>query len=282
MALFDHAGNSALRKRVTLADETRDAFVLFPGEELVDKKPVAPGSRLTLAVSQLPGPSQAAPPDYRLTLTLVGASVTRSFSLNPDRGSWQEREFPLDDLAGQNVTLRIQLENPAAPKSSRPRFALLIGNPRLVEPRPANWLNLILINLDIMPTALELLGVPAPANLEGKSLVPWLKDPNAEGDREAFASMQHMYEEGHTARSLREVGRKLILSTNPDSVELYNLEQDPGETHNLAAAEPEVVRSLFARVTALEHQMQATAVGAPLNPPDAETLKLLQSLGYLE
>jgi arylsulfatase A-like enzyme len=561
MALFDHAGNPALRKRVTLADETRDAFVLFPGEELVDKKSVAPGSRLTLAVNKLQWFSKAIQPGYKLTLSLTSASATRSFSLDPNRRAWQEREFSLDDFAGQSVTFRIQLELLATPESGRPSFALVIANPTLAEPRPEDRLNLILLNidtlrpshlgrfgyprdtspfldrfaqecvlfeqtesqaswtppsvgtlftslyppqhgslgkdriplpeanltlaeilrqagyrtaafsaspfitpdygfgqgfevfgfekiehapalnarvlpwleehgsepfflyimyfdphhhyqplppfdrkfqngpdgkplwnperfrdhpprvmkldqrvdretfeylrseydgeigvvdqaleelieklretgrldhsvlvitsdhgeefldhgrfghgrtlyeevlrvlllvrtpslprpglrvprlarvLDIMPTALDLLGVPAPANLEGKSLVPWLKDANAEGDREAFASMQHMFEAGRTARSLRRGGRKLILTTNPDAVELYDLDQDPGETHNLAPAAPEVVRELTTRVTALEHQMQGSAVGTPLNPPDAETLKLLQSLGYLD
>jgi len=160
------------------------------------------------------------------------------------------------------------------------RVLLLVRAPSLA--RPGLRVARIVRVLDIMPTALELLGVPAPANLEGKSLVPWLKDPNAEGDREAFASMQHMFEAGRTARSLRQGKLKLILSTNPDSVELYDLEQDPGETRNLAPAAPDLVRALFARVTALEHQMQGSAVGAPLNPPDAETLKLLKSLGYLD
>ena len=133
-----------------------------------------------------------------------------------------------------------------------------------------------------MPTALELLGVPPRAPLEGKSLVPFLTNPAAEPDREAFASMQYLTEEGRTARSLRQGNLKLILSTHPDRVELYDLSADPAETRNLAPQKPEQVRDLTDRITSLEKAMPATSLGPPLNPPATDTKKLLKSLGYVQ
>jgi len=93
--------------------------------------------------------------------------------------------------------------------------------------------------------------------------------------------MQFLAETGRTGRSLRQGSLKLILSTHPDAVELYDLQTDPGETNNLAHARPEQVRLLTDRITALEKAMKVSASGAPLNPPTAETKKLLKSLGYV-
>ena len=160
------------------------------------------------------------------------------------------------------------------------RVLLLVRAPGL--PHPGQRVSRMVRVLDIMPFALDLLGVPPAAPLEGKSLVPFLTNPEAEPDREAFASMQYFTEEGRTGRSLRQGNLKLILSTHPDAVELYDLSTDPGETRNLAHDRPDQVRRLTDRITALEKAMPATALGPPLNPPGAETKKLLKSLGYVQ
>ena len=62
--------------------------------------------------------------------------------------------------------------------------------------------------------------------------------------------------------------------------ELYDLEHDPGETHNLAPREPERSRVLQARLTELIAGHKPAAEAAPPRI-DAETSERLAALGYL-
>ena len=82
--------------------------------------------------------------------------------------------------------------------------------------------------LDLYPTLLELAGLPAPAGLEGRSLVPLLRQPSAAWDRPAVMT----YLRGnHAVRSER---YRYIRYANGDE-ELYDHTTDPQEWTNLAA-----------------------------------------------
>jgi arylsulfatase A-like enzyme len=84
--------------------------------------------------------------------------------------------------------------------------------------------------LDIYPTLCELVGIPVAATVEGKSLVPALRDP-AERVRDvllcAYRGLQ---------RSARDERYKLIeyVVEGQRTTQLFDLEADPWETANLA------------------------------------------------
>lgn len=60
-----------------------------------------------------------------------------------------------------------------------------------------------------------------------------------------------------TTGSVREGKWKLVwLTTLPGAIQLFDLAEDPGETRDLAAAHPETVKALQARVVALATEMQ--------------------------
>ncbi len=81
--------------------------------------------------------------------------------------------------------------------------------------------------IDIFPTLLDLTGIDAPGHLEGVSLTPLLREPDARWDRAAIST----FEVGnHAVRSERY--RYIRYSTG--SEELYDHEVDPGEWTNLA------------------------------------------------
>src|SRR6185437_9088956 len=100
--------------------------------------------------------------------------------------------------------------------------------------------------VDLFPTVLELLGLPHPPDLHGRSLVPLLKDrPGSEGRDVVFG--EYLENEEAMARSGR---YKLIVGTGrrvrqdgykndhplPGPYErLYDLQADPGETTDLGA-----------------------------------------------
>ncbi|HYG75530.1 MAG TPA: sulfatase [Planctomycetota bacterium] len=86
--------------------------------------------------------------------------------------------------------------------------------------------------VDLHPTLAELCGLPAPAGLDGRSLVPLLKDPKAEWNRPALSLVRHR---GSEARSVRtERWRYTEWDGGSKGVQLYDHEKDPVEQHNLA------------------------------------------------
>lgn len=99
------------------------------------------------------------------------------------------------------------------------------------------------LNVDIAPTLLELAGVPAPAKMHGRSLVPLLKGQRPEDWRKDWLYEYFEYPQAERVRPHRGVRterHKLIhyykLADYPDlpeEFELYDLQKDPGELNNL-------------------------------------------------
>jgi uncharacterized sulfatase len=83
--------------------------------------------------------------------------------------------------------------------------------------------------VDVYPTLVELTGVPVAAGvrLDGKSLVPLLKHPQADLGGEALVAAPGVH-------GLVTDGYRFMMSKHTGYVELYDLQKDPGEWHNLA------------------------------------------------
>lgn len=113
------------------------------------------------------------------------------------------------------------------------RTPLVMRYPGVIKPGTVN--NDLVMNLDIAPTVLQAAGVPIPKDMQGKSMLPLLTTKGAKG-REAM--YYHYYENGEHAVSPHfgvKTGRyKLIrFYKRVNSWELYDLQKDPGEMHNL-------------------------------------------------
>ena len=130
--------------------------------------------------------------------------------------------------------------------------------------------------LDIVPTVLDVLGLPVPSYLPGRSL----RGPLPE-ERLRVASMGAL-------SSVRLGTHKLILGEGKtprwkaQPVELYDLRTDPGERKNLAGERPEIVRRLEEALRRFEAAFPP--VGAP-RPLESEItgrdLEVLRGLGYV-
>ena len=81
--------------------------------------------------------------------------------------------------------------------------------------------------LNIYPTLLELAGLPPKADNEGQSLVPLLKNPNAEWKQAAIMTM------GDGNKALR-TERWRYIRYKDGTEELYDEQKDPWEWTNLA------------------------------------------------
>jgi len=137
--------------------------------------------------------------------------------------------------------------------------------------------------LDLMPTILDLCGIPLPGNLMGASLVPLLASREAEYEGgEAISEMRR----GAWHRvSVRTESFKYIWdSKRPNQPDLYDLRTDPGEKHNVSEHYPQQVKKFQASVDAHLANVAATepqtaAQGLEI---DEEVSKRLRDLGYLE
>lgn len=103
-------------------------------------------------------------------------------------------------------------------------------------------------NIDLAPTFLDLAGLPIPASMQGRSLVPLLQG-NSPSDWRTSIYYRYYHDPGHhnTAAHLgiRTATHKLIYYWKKDAYEMFDLSKDPTEQHNLLydnedAKKPEV------------------------------------------
>lgn len=110
--------------------------------------------------------------------------------------------------------------------------------------------------VDIYPTLASLAGLPLPAHLQGTSLVPWLDDPTTKSRVAVFSTMiaTHTKALGHSVRN----GRYRYIEWNggEDGVQLYDLQTDPHQLVNLAAAEAHRPMRLRLKRLLVEHLAQ--------------------------
>ncbi len=137
--------------------------------------------------------------------------------------------------------------------------------------------------LDLMPTLLDLCGVPAPEGMEGVSLRSlWEGRGQPPGAEVAIAEM---WREGWHRIAVRTEAHKFIWDSQaPDSPELYDLQRDPMEKENLAhralALRQVMERHVQSHLERLEGQ---AAVPTLLEPAlSQQVVERLRGLGYLE
>lgn len=86
--------------------------------------------------------------------------------------------------------------------------------------------------LDIYPTLAELCGLAPPQKLQGKSLVPLLRNPGAAWDKPAYTQVKRNQIFGRSVRTER--FRYTEWDEGRAGVELYDHRKDPDEFNNLA------------------------------------------------
>jgi hypothetical protein len=130
----------------------------------------------------------------------------------------------------------------------------------------------MILNVDLAPTLLELLGVGLPGGLHGRSFVPLLEGREIPW-RDAFLYEYYEYPAAHCARKNRGVRTarwKLIhFFEQPEEWELYDLESDPDETVNLAGRADQRTRMRQLRETMASLRRELGDSDPPGPPPVA-------------
>ena len=135
-------------------------------------------------------------------------------------------------------------------------------------------------HLDVMPTILDLLGIPAPAAAEGVSLKPLLEGRSLPA-LPVYAETRRM---GLHLLCLIDpaLDRKVVVDFRARAIELYAFSGDPGEGLNLAPQHAQEAQQLAQRLRETAQQLAERAIleSAPGEIPEEERERL-RSLGYL-
>ncbi|MGB8957701.1 MAG: sulfatase-like hydrolase/transferase [Candidatus Aminicenantales bacterium] len=133
---------------------------------------------------------------------------------------------------------------------------------------------------DVLPTVCEMVGLPIPAEVQGKSLLP-----DFFGRRRAAAPLSYSetyYPRFHYGwsdlKSVQDGRYKLILAPVP---ELYDVAADPREEKNLVYLEKAVYERMNAEAEAFISASSRNAYETDFSKIDEETREKLAALGYI-
>ena len=112
---------------------------------------------------------------------------------------------------------------------------------------------------DLLPTLAEMAGQPAPAGMDGISILPTLMGRGVQRQHEYF--YWEFHERGF-AQAIRQGPWKGIRKSGQSQIELYDLSRDLGEVNNVVAAHPDIAKKLLnlmaaARTESKEFPIQA-------------------------
>jgi arylsulfatase A-like enzyme len=175
------------------------------------------------------------------------------------------------------------------------RVPLVVWGPSFVQ--SGTRVDTTVQSVDIMPTLLQLSGIPAPPGMQGRSLVDLLSPSLGEAPepRDAFAEKAVQSEgpfdvprAGVESTAIVSGRWKLVHNTrgpeNLAEVELFDREADPTEAINVAEAYPDEVERLMTRLSEWRAEVAANPL-APDSDPEALTpgeLERLRALGYAD
>lgn len=151
---------------------------------------------------------------------------------------------------------------------------------------------------DIMPTILELFGLPLPYELDGASLLPLLRGEAGAVERAARRDIflsNHNYRISHKLieHGIIEAGRwKLLYGWRPwrtgadgppSRFVLFDLSADPAERESLLAAQPEVARRLIEKLLVwnASHPPYDAGLQDEQYEVSPEEIRQLQAMGYV-
>lgn len=162
-----------------------------------------------------------------------------------------------------NTTMHVPLiVKPAGRDATAPK--------RIAEP-----VNLV----DVLPTTLELLKLPVPAEVQGRSLLPLFQGKSSE-------RTSHLYGESFLPRlhfnwsELRGIQVENYHFIDAPKPELYDLSADPGERTNLFEQKPAVASELQKKLADVIRNYSAGKEMAEKTGLDPSMAERLQALGY--
>lgn len=142
------------------------------------------------------------------------------------------------------------------------RVPLIVRWPGVVKASSTN--SSPVISMDFYPTLEQFAGLEASTELDGTSIMPLLKGASIPRDTLYFHYPNYAFHRSNRlGGAIRRGKYKLVEDFHDNSVELYDLEADLGETRDLSAQEPQLSQQLQ---TELASWREAVGAAMPLPP----------------
>lgn len=122
------------------------------------------------------------------------------------------------------------------PLMIKPQRGATVGPPRTIETQVRTF--------DVMPTLLDLAGLPIPEDIQAQSLVPLLADKDGSTDNARLAISENLKQ--HVI-SVRHRGWKYVLAHRPGGTsreQLFDLRHDPKEQRSVSQSHPQLLHDL--------------------------------------
>jgi len=120
------------------------------------------------------------------------------------------------------------------------RVPMILWDGRAGSQRSARLRRQMVLNVDLAPTILDLARVPIPESMQGRSLLPLVRDDRSPWRSEFF--YEHLFRHPTIkippSEAVRTQRFKYIRYIDYDYEQLYDLQNDPHETRNLAYERP--------------------------------------------
>jgi arylsulfatase A-like enzyme len=145
------------------------------------------------------------------------------------------------------------------------RVPMLVSAPGLVK--PGATITQVVRNIDVAPTLLDLAGVQTSGDMDGRSILPLLRGESVAWEGELLYEYYWEYAFPHTPTTLAVRGDRYKFIYYPgvwDLQELYDLEADPDERHNLIDAPEHQARIRQMRERLWDLLEQANGMRIPL------------------
>jgi uncharacterized sulfatase len=200
----------------------------FPADDLADIPKVALTKR---APDMTPLQRQTAIASYYACVSFVDAQLGKLLDQMDKLNLWDNTIVVFTSDHGWHLGEHDSLWGKVTLFQEASRVPLIIAGHGIkpgISPRTVEL-------LDLYPTLTDLAGLSTPGNLDGISLRPQLDDPQAKRDRPAFVVLKHGPVWGKAVNT--EHYRYTEWDDGKKGIELYDLQADPKEFHNLAKDE---------------------------------------------
>ena len=138
---------------------------------------------------------------------------------------------------------------------------------------PGRTCDVPILSMDFYPTLAELTGAELPGHqpIDGKSLLPILKQADELTREAVFWHFPCYIGRGEPCSAVRSGDWKLIQKFEDQSLELFNLKDDPGEANNLVTKRPERAREMVELLKQWQTSLDAALPSVPNPAFDPQT-----------
>ncbi len=195
---------------------------------------------------------------YDAEVAYLDFEIGRLFEHLGNEGLLDDTVVVLFGDHGENMTEHDSWFDHAGLYDSVVHVPLVVWAPGRV---PAAEVPALVTLVDVLPTLLEVAGLPPAEGIDGRSLMPLVRGETTT-HRDVVMLSEATWQACRGVRTGRWKLLRYLQSTiyGRDGVELYDLSDDPGEQTNVADLHPEVVAELTAR---LHHWVGAQLAGRP-------------------